>query len=332
MPERRPTVSIALCTCNGEAFLPEQLASISAQTVRPGQIVIMDDASEDRTVPLLRRWLSEPAQAGMAATLIVNPARLGVRANFEAAIQRCNQDLVLLCDQDDVWAAAKIERIAAQFASDPELLFLFTDARLIDAGGRDLGSTLFETLGIGEAQRRGIDEGDPFEGFLRRNLATGATCAMRRALVGRALPIPPDWLHDEWLAVIASCLGRVRASPEPLIAYRQHGGNVIGARKRGLADLTRLQASDRIAGNAYLYRRAQQLLERMEREEGLRADARSGTRIDALRSKVGHLDRRRALPSARMRRTGLVLAEMLRGGYARFSPGWQSVLGDLLAR
>ena len=58
---------------------------------------------------------------------------------------------------------------------------------------------------------------------------TGATAAIRRRLAAVAVPFPAEWVHDEWLAMVAASIGRIVPLDEQLIDYRQHGGNEIGA-------------------------------------------------------------------------------------------------------
>ena len=48
-----PTLSVAMCTYNGELYLREQLDSIAAQTRLPDELVVCDDGSVDRTVAIL---------------------------------------------------------------------------------------------------------------------------------------------------------------------------------------------------------------------------------------------------------------------------------------
>ena len=43
------------------------------------------------------------------------------------------------------------------------------------------------------------------------------------------LPIPPAFLHDEWIALIAAAAGRVACIDRPLVGYRQHAGQAIRA-------------------------------------------------------------------------------------------------------
>ena len=53
-----PLVSIALCTYNGDQFLDEQLQSLLAQTYPNLEIVVVDDASNDKTAVFVESWSS----------------------------------------------------------------------------------------------------------------------------------------------------------------------------------------------------------------------------------------------------------------------------------
>jgi hypothetical protein len=58
-----------------------------------------------------------------------------------------------------------------------------------------------------------------------------------------ASPIPEGfYIHDHYLAIIASFYGTVKFLDKPLIYYRQHGNNSIGAKRPGFDSfLTRCQ-------------------------------------------------------------------------------------------
>jgi hypothetical protein len=85
---------------------------------------------------------------------------------------------------------------------------------------------------------------------LTQNIATGCTIILNRAAVDCILASkPPDeaW-HDWWCyLVVTGCGGLVLADPIPVILYRQHGANVIGApasqTRRGVAAIRRGRAS-----------------------------------------------------------------------------------------
>lgn len=318
-----PSVSVALCTYNGAAFLDTQLRSIRAQTRPPAEIVVSDDGSADTTVAV-----AETALAGFPdARILRNEVALGVVRNFEQAVTATHGDLIALSDQDDVWMPDKLERMAARFADDPSLLFLHTDARLIDGVGRPAGTTLFESLEVSRADRDGIHAGDAFRIYLRRNLATGATVVFRRELLDMALPFPEEWVHDEWLAIIAAALSGVDLLEDPLTDYRRHGSNQIGVADptlRGKAARVLQARGDRNRG---LARRAQVLVTRLEAlGERIPQDA-----LELARRKREFETARAAMPAARVLRVPAVLRLAARGDYARFaSRGTADIIRDLL--
>ena len=232
------SISVALCTRNGEQFVGEQLQSIFAQTLPPEEIVISDDASSDGTLSAARRAADEAVRNFGAAPrlrIVENATPLGVARNFEQAAIACRGDLIALSDQDDRWRPERLARMASEFEARPDLLLLHSDARLIDSAGADLGRSLFYAYEVKRFEIDDVHRGRAFDALLRRNLATGATILFRRSLLQHAAPFPPHWLHDEWLAIVAAAIGRVDLLEEMLIDYRQHDSNQIGAERENFA-------------------------------------------------------------------------------------------------
>ncbi|MCE5232745.1 MAG: glycosyltransferase family 2 protein [Xanthomonadaceae bacterium] len=320
------TISVALCTYNGAAYLDAQLDSLLGQQRRPDEIVIADDGSADDTRARLRAFRARAAQRGVEVVLIENAANLGYVRNFEQALAAARGALQFPCDQDDVWRADKLARMAAEFERRPDLLLLHSDARLVDAQGHATGMTLFRALEARRAELDALHAGRGFDVLLRRNLVTGATVALRRELLAAARPFPPELVHDEWLALIAAATGTVDAIEDTLIDYRQHGGNQIGIRRRGLADkfedLRRLRP-ETLHG----------LAARMDllgtRLQGLGARVPDACLAGA-RDKARHMRLRAALPPRGFARIGTVLREARGGAYGRYSNGLRSMLRDLL--
>lgn len=312
------TVSVALCTHNGERFIGEQVRSILRQTVPPQQLVLSDDASTDDTVAVVERHLAEHPEIELV--VLRNSPALGVTANFEQAVRACTGELIALSDQDDIWLPDRLETMTAAFA-DPELSLLFSDAQLVDGEGEPLAHTLFESIRLTRRELREVQSGNALRTLLRRNVVTGATVLFRRSLLDHALPFPASWVHDEWLAIIAAITGRVDVVPAQLIEYRQHGGNQIGARKPTLADKVGRVTIGRAQRNERLVARAQALAE----HEGLPAE------VAALAAdKLAHERVRQALPAARLLRVGPVLREALTGRYGRFGRARYDIVRDLL--
>lgn len=315
--------SVALCTYNGGAYVEAQLRSILAQTVRPGEIVVSDDGSTDATVALVTRILTA---SGITFNVLKNASPLGVSKNFEQAVLATAGDIVVLCDQDDVWHPQRIERALAEFEARPELTLLFSDARMVDAQGEPLGYSLFDALEISTVDRQAIHGGHAFPTLLRRNIATGATMAFRRSLLEVAAPFPVEWVHDEWLTVLASAVGQVDLLPEALIDYRQHGGNQIGAREPSLGHKIRRVLEPRGDRNRDLAVRTGILVDKL----ASLGSAVKPADLTAARGKL-RIERMRAgLPENRLARVLPVLKEARSGDYARFtSQGRTEILRDL---
>lgn len=324
-----PAISVALCTYNGARFIEEQVRSICLQTVPPAEIVLSDDASTDNGIALACQTVEacreERPGLDIAVKVLRNTTALRVTKNFEQAAAACSGELIALCDQDDVWHPDRLERMAAEFARRPDLLLMHSDARLVDGALQDLGDSLFHAIEVQPFELAWVHAGRAFDVLLRRNIATGATTMFRRTLLVAALPFPKEWVHDEWLAIVASAIGAVDVVEEELIDYRQHGNNQIGARRDTFTEKVRKAVASR--GDTHVKRafKAQLLLERLL----TLGDRVAPTTIDKLRDKLVHQRFRAALPPSRLARCVPVLREALTGRYNKFGRGVPGVVRDL---
>ena len=108
-PEKQPTVSVILCTYNGERYLREQLDSILSQSYPLHEIIIQDDCSTDSTPDILRHYASKHPQI----RLFLNSENMGFNRNFHSAVMKATGDYVAISDQDDIWYSQKIAQQVA---------------------------------------------------------------------------------------------------------------------------------------------------------------------------------------------------------------------------
>jgi glycosyltransferase involved in cell wall biosynthesis len=231
-------VAILLSTYNGEQFLDEQLRSIVAQTHRDWVLYWRDDGSTDRTVRVLQAF-----QAGPGAGRCVTPAdggqRLGVTHSYLALLRAAAADgaeALAFADQDDVWLPEKLSLGLAALGRGPLSLPALYCARqiLADASLRHIRLSA-------DARRKPC-----FPAALTQNIATGCTVMLNRAaiaLVARS-HAPAASLHDWWCyLLVAGAGGRLVVDDTPVVLYRQHPGNFVGAPssmpRRALAALRR---------------------------------------------------------------------------------------------
>jgi len=322
-------ISVAMCTYNGAAFVAEQLDSIARQTRVPDELVICDDRSTDDTLELVRDW-SRHAQFDVRVEQ--NAERLGTIRNFDRAVGMCGGELIALSDQDDFWLPQKLGVVEARFLSDPGLGALFSDAELVDESLRPLGRRLWQSVGFDEREQRLLQQGHS-ESVLMKSFVTGATLTFRKGIATLSRPFPTDlpmFIHDGWIALLALAVSRVDFVNEPLILYRQHDAQQIGARPG--RDVLTKRISRQIKRDGSILQDELKAMHRLRQrlQEQKIFPVRKVFKA-ALDDRIAFLDSRACLPSSRLRRIPTIMRNLRLGHYRRFANGSLSALKDLAA-
>ena len=220
-------VDILLATYNGSAFLEQQLESLLHQTYPHWHLWVRDDGSTDQTPALLaafaQRW---PHKVTVVSDTLGN---LGIRANFGRLMELSRAPYIMFCDQDDVWLPHKIEEslkamhgLEARWGGEGPLL-VYSNLSVMNHEGKEVAPSFWTYQFIdGNANR--------LNQLLVQNVVTGCAVLFNAPLCSLALPLPRQYaLHDSWLGLVASCFGHLAPINEPLIRYRQHGSNMVGA-------------------------------------------------------------------------------------------------------
>jgi glycosyltransferase involved in cell wall biosynthesis len=218
--------SIALCTYNGTQYLPDQLASYRAQSRLPDELVVCDDRSSDDTEAIVARFA---ASAPFPVRFHRQPVNLGSTRNFEDAIGRCTGEWIFLSDQDDAWLPSKMAAFAETIERRPELRLIATDAEIVDAELRPKGYSLWSALPFTAAMQEQFEGPRAARLMCWQNMITGATSALHASLIPLVPPMPPKWFHDAWIALIAAAIAPCGLIRQPLIRYRQHAHQQVGA-------------------------------------------------------------------------------------------------------
>ena len=226
----KPETFIILAAYNGADFLAGQLDSLIAQTETRWRLLIRDDASTDGTPDIIRGYMSKDERISLLDA--GDDASRSALANFSILLQAAydqGADYVFCCDQDDVWDPGKLEVMLArlkQLEGEGKLPSLVHhDLEVVDASLRPIAGSF-----VGMMQLNPSDEHRP-QRLVSRNEVTGCAMACNRALLELALPISAQAvMHDWWLALCAAYFGRLAFVPRPLVKYRQHGRNTIGAK------------------------------------------------------------------------------------------------------
>lgn len=215
----RARIAVLLSTYDGAAYLGDQLASLLAQTCPEWTLLWRDDGSADGTPEIMAAWMRG---AGRGRCRAVGPSgRLGPTPSFMALLREADADFVAFADQDDVWLPDKLARGAAALGAVPPgtpALYCARQVLVNAALGRIGVSAPIRPLG--------------FPAALTQNVATGCTVMMNRdaaRLIAGSAP-PSTSLHDWWsYLVVAAAGGHLIADTDPVVLYRQHARNLVGA-------------------------------------------------------------------------------------------------------
>lgn len=210
-------VSVAMATYNGEKYLLEQLESIVSQTYENIELIIVDDCSSDNTREMLRSFNEKHKDK---VRVYYNRSNLGLVKNFEKALGYCSGDFIALCDQDDIWELNKIKRLVDEIG---EYSLIYSDLSLIGSNGDVLSRSRTSDKRINNHSDISLRE------LILTNYVIGCSVLFKREILDSVLPIPSDaFLHDWWIAIIASKSNGIKYLHEQLTAYRQHSQNMYG--------------------------------------------------------------------------------------------------------
>ena len=121
-------VSVIIPTYNRKHTLSRAIESIISQTIKPLEIIIVDDGSDDGT----REWIKQE----YPFIQYLNQNNSGVSASRNRGIFSANGNWIAFLDSDDEWIPEKLERQLSILRSDKEAVFCHTNEIWIRNGTR----------------------------------------------------------------------------------------------------------------------------------------------------------------------------------------------------
>lgn len=224
-----PKVSVILPNYNHEKFLGERMDSISNQSFTDFEIIVLDDASTDRSIEMLNSWGDQRIKR-----IIRNENNSGSTfIQWEKGIKETSGEYIWIAESDDISHPEFLEKMVAILDKNPEVMLSFAASTWIDNDGKPIHEPPHETDKHWEPLE--IIKGD----FLRGNVVYNAS-----SVVFRKTGLPNinfseitqfkyagDWLF--WVQLIRD--NQVYRTSERLNYFRRHDKNVsVKALKEGL--------------------------------------------------------------------------------------------------
>jgi glycosyltransferase involved in cell wall biosynthesis len=120
------SVSVVIAVFNGEKFIEQTLETILAQTVRPTEVIVVNDGSTDNTVSVVEKF-------GDSVTIVNTENRfVCVARNTGAA--KATGNWLAFCDHDDLWLPTKLEKQLRLANQAPDVHCVLTDYAQITDG------------------------------------------------------------------------------------------------------------------------------------------------------------------------------------------------------
>ena len=214
-------VKIILCTFNGQEFLEEQLNSLLKQTYDNFSLDIYDDCSNDNTISIIKTFIKKYPKIN--ARLFFRKKNIGYYKNFMNALltKNLNSELILLCDQDDVWLPNKIQRVIDKYTNSALPFIYFSTRSIAD-----------KNLRIKKILPKKNYPTSFFHLFFQ-NIAGGNTIAINKILLKKLRMFRyltsftvHDWQIISIALTIKDCI--LYFDLTPTILYRQHSAAAIG--------------------------------------------------------------------------------------------------------
>jgi len=224
-------VAILMATYNGEKYLKEQIESILNQTYKDIVIYIRDDNSKDNTNKIIDEYIEKYPEK--IVRVEDEKKAKGACKNFmyllEYVYNLNEYYMFMFADQDDFWLNNKVEIVVSEYNKlqnkEQEPVLIHTDLYVVDSELNILDESFIKYSNLKENYNK-------FNNYLIQNNVTGCTTFINKNLVDLIkFDIKDICMHDWYFALIASAFGKVIFINKPTIKYRQHGNNVLGAKK-----------------------------------------------------------------------------------------------------
>lgn len=221
-------IDILLACYNGEDYIREQLDSILNQSYQNWNLIIRDDGSSDGTLRIVNEYVKQyPEKIQLMNSFSPSGS---AKLNFFLLMQAAKKPYVMFCDQDDIWLSNKIQKTLDKMIETEKdnlsiPILVHSDLEVVDEQGNSLAGSLYryQSIDVGYFNR--------IERLLVQNMVTGCTMMVNQPMMKLIKSMPEQAImHDWWIALHAMSFGKIVYIDEPMVRYRQHGRNEVGAK------------------------------------------------------------------------------------------------------
>ncbi|WP_403022477.1 O-antigen ligase family protein [Salinibacterium sp. GXW1014] len=211
-----PEISVCMATYNGSAHVGVQISSILKQLGPRDELIIVDDASKDDTVEVVRRIRDSRIR------LLTSMQNQGHVRTFERALVHARGRFIFLSDQDDVWIPGRVNAMKSGLS---QAAFVATNWQL--SGENNVNVPALREV---DSFRRARNLAQI---YLGRAPYFGCAMAFRRDGLDLILPFPAGVeAHDHWIAIAGNVARSMRHLEAPSLRRTIHENNLTPKSRR----------------------------------------------------------------------------------------------------
>jgi len=217
MPPETADISVIIPAWRAASTIGRALASVAAQTLRPREVIVVDDGSDDGTADVAEKSAAALREIELA---VLRRPHLGVGAARNAGLARASGRYVAFLDADDEWLPEKLARSLTHL-KDIDTVFVSHDMIAVAPDGHEV---------YFDCARHFVKAKDPFVALFKRGFVATSTVVARREALLEAGGFDPDLPaaqdYDLWLAMAGKPNARFHVFTEALTRYHQNPSGI----------------------------------------------------------------------------------------------------------
>ena len=110
-------ISVVIPLYNRAGLIAETLASIEAQTLKPYEVIIVDDHSTDRSVDAVKEYKKT---SGLNIVIFTNEFKKGMSGALNLGFKKAVGNYIAMQDSDDLWMPTHLQNLYGALCRYPE--------------------------------------------------------------------------------------------------------------------------------------------------------------------------------------------------------------------